>query len=223
MKFKTPLITLGAGLVVAGVLFALDVSLTRDAGGDDSEATPVAQASGSTPVTEPAPSPTLVEVPGDGSGPAAVDGTVTYAGYVDGGGASLAIVVNNGKALAYVCDGMAAEAWLEGTMSNGLVNLTGAAGSLTGTYGNGQVTGDVSAGSTTWHFTVATAEPPSGPYRSAEELRNRLDASWVVMPDGTQVGVDRTGGTRRPAQPFDLATGTTTVDGTSVTVELAQP
>ena len=221
MKLKTPLVTLVIGLALAGVLFAVNTSINRDV---DDGAPPGELAAETTPAEDPAtatptPSPTV----GDGSGPAGVDRTITYAGWVDGGAASVAIVVNDGKAIAYVCDGVAVEAWLEGTMSDGLINLTGAGGSLTGTYGNGQVTGDITAGQTAWHFTVPTVEPPSGAYRSAEELRNRLDASWVVLPDGTQVGVDKTGGTRRPAQPFDLGSGTVTVGGTVVPVEPANP
>jgi hypothetical protein len=217
MKLKTPLITLVAGLLVAGVLYVVNTGLTRETANADPAA--VASATSTEPSPQAEPSPTI----GDGSGPAAEGQTITYAGWVDGGGASLAVVVSNGKALAYVCDGATVEAWLEGTMANGLIELTGADGSLTGTYGNGQVTGDVTAVNKSWHFTIATAEPPSGAYRSAAGLRDQLDASWVVLPDGTQVGVERTGGTRRAAAPFDLTTGTASVGGASVAVEPIEP
>jgi serine/threonine-protein kinase len=219
MKFKTPLITLAVGLVLAGAIYAIDASLTRDQAGGDAGPPPAVVVVPSTP-SEVVESPT---VPGDGSGPAAPDRTVTYAGWVDGRGATLAIVVNNGKALAYVCDGAVVEAWLEGTMTNGLIELSGAAGSLTGTYGGGEVTGEVTAGRRSWDFTIGTVQPPSGAYRSAAGLRDKLDASWVVLPDGTQVGVDRTGGEPMPAGPFDLATLVVTVDGTSVAIVPAQP
>jgi serine/threonine-protein kinase len=220
MKLKTPLVTLAVGLVVAGILFALNVSINRDVGDD---AAPDLAAASTTPSESATATPTPTPTVGDGSGPAGQGETITYAGWVDGEVATLAIVVNNGKALAYVCDGVAVEAWLEGTMSDGLINLTGAAGSLTGTYANGEVTGDVTAGQKAWHFTLPTVAPPSGAYRSAEGLRGQLDASWVVLPDGEQVGVDRTGGTPRPAAPFDLSSGTAVVGGTSVPIEPAQP
>jgi hypothetical protein len=216
MKFKTPLVTLVAGLALFGAILGVNLSLNSNEpeplAADPAETTPAATA-------EPTPTPTI----GDGSGPAATQGTVTYAGTVDGGGSSLAIVVNNGKALAYVCDGRVVEAWLEGTMANGLIELSGAEGSLTGTYGGGKVTGDVTVGAKQWTFTVATVAPPAGAYRSAEGLRDRLDASWVVLPDGTQVGVDRTGGTPRPADPFDLTSGTVTIGGTAVPINRADP
>lgn len=221
MKLKTPMVTLGVGLVVAAVLFAANTTITRNTG---AETPPAEAAAATTPAPDPTEAtPTPTPTVGDGSGPAGVDQTITYAGWVDGGGATVAVVVNEGKALAYVCDGVAVEAWLEGTMADGLINLTGAGGTLTGTYGNGQITGDITAGQTGWHFTIPTVEAPSGPYRSADGLRDRLDASWVVLPDGTQVGVDKTGGTPRPAQPFDLTSGTATVGGTSVPIEPANP
>lgn len=218
MKFKTPLITLFAGLVLFGAILGVNLGLEPDTPDPDAAA-PAATIPAETPSLTPTPTPTI----GDGSGPAAPDGTITYAGSVDGGGSSLAIVVNNGKALAYVCDGRVVEAWLNGTMANGLISLTGNGGALTGTYGSGKVTGDVTAGQKQWHFTVAVVQPPAGPYRSAQGLRDKLDASWVVLPDGSQVGVDRTDGSPGPALPFDLASNSITVDGTTVPITPAQP
>jgi len=220
MKFKTPLITLLVGIVLFGTILGVNLGLNRDEPEQDNAA-PVATVPLETASATPTPTPTPTI--GDGSGPAATDGTVTYAGSVDGGGSSLAIVVNDGKALAYVCDGRVVEAWLNGTMANGLISLTGAAGSLNGTYGNGKVTGDVTAGAKQWHFTVGVVQPPAGAYRSAQGLRDKLDASWVVLPDGSQVGVDRTDGSPGPAQAFDLASNSITVNGTTVPIARAEP
>ena len=160
---------------------------------------------------------------GDGSGNAAQQGTVTYAGSVDGGAASLAIVVNNGKAIAYVCDGKKVEAWLKGTMANGQIDLKGTAGSLKGTYGSGQVKGNVTAGAKSWGFTVKTATAPSGLYRSAASLRSKLVAGWIVLPDGKQVGVQKKNGEFSEAPPFNMNSKTATVDGTQVPIEAGNP
>ena len=136
----------------------------------------------------------------------------------------LAIVVNNGKAIAYVCDGKKVEAWLNGTMANGQVDLKGPQGSLKGTYGGGQVKGNVTAGTKSWGFTVKTATAPSGLYRSAASLRNKLDASWVVLPDGKQVGVQKNkNGETSEAPPFDVNSKTATVDGTKIPIEAGDP
>lgn len=231
MKFKAPLITLGAGLVVAGVLYTLNVDLSNDveknkaaANQATTAAAPAAPAS-TQPAADPPPStaPASSAPVGDGSGNAAQQGTVTYAGSVDGGAASLAIVVNNGKAIAYVCDGKKVEAWLNGTMANGQVDLTGPGGSLKGTYGGGQVKGTVTAGVKSWGFTIKPATAPSGLYRSAAALRNKLDASWVVLPDGRQVGVQKKNGETSEAPPFDVNSKTATVDGTKIPIESGDP
>jgi hypothetical protein len=231
MKFKAPLVTLGAGLVVAGVLYTLNVDLGNDvernkaaANQTTTAAAPAAPASTQPAADPPSTAPASGAPVGDGTGNAGQQGTVTYAGSVDGGAASLAIVVNNGKAIAYVCDGKKVEAWLDGTMANGQVDLKGPAGSLKGTYGSGQVKGTVTAGVKSWGFTVKTAAAPSGLYRSAASLRTKLNASWVVLPDGRQVGVQKdANGVTSEAPPFDMNSKTATVDGTKVPIESADP
>ncbi|GAA4244280.1 hypothetical protein [Dactylosporangium darangshiense] len=225
MKFKAPIITLGAGLAVAGVLYAMNVDLSNDVARNKTAATPTtAAASQAASAASPAAPRTSAPPPGDGTGNAAQQGTVTYAGAVDGGAASLGIVVNNGKAIAYVCDGKSAEAWLDGSMTNGEARLQSAKGTLTGTYANGQLKGTVTAGTKTWTFTVKVVAPPSGLYRSQASLRKKLDASWVVLPDGKQVGVEtRPDGTLTAAPPFDINAKTATVDGTAVTIEATSP
>jgi serine/threonine-protein kinase len=233
MKFKAPIITLGAGLVVAGVLYALNVDLTNDVARNNASATQTPTTASSQTVTKaaepppPSAAPSSAPAPaagnGNGNGNAAQQGTVTYAGAVDSGAASLGIVVNNGKAIAYVCDGKAAEAWLDGSMANGVISLKSPKGSLTGTYANGQVKGTVTAGSKTWGFTIKAVAPPSGLYRSQSSLRNKLDASWVLLPNGVQVGVENDGGTPKPARSFDVNTKTANVDGTSIPVEASSP
>lgn len=231
MKFKAPLVTLGAGLVVAGILYTLNVDLSNDVAKNKASAnqTTTAAATAAPAATQPAadPPPSAAApssaAVGDGTGNAGQQGTVTYAGSVDGGVASLAIVVNNGKAIAYVCDGKKVEAWLNGTMANGKIDLTGAKGNLSGTYGGGQVKGNVTAGAKSWGFTVKTATAPSGLYRSAAALRSKLDASWVVLPDGKQVGVQNKNGVASEAPPFDVNSKTATVDGAQVPIELGDP
>ncbi|WP_432833170.1 hypothetical protein [Dactylosporangium sp. CA-092794] len=228
MRFKAPIITLGAGLVAAGVLYALNVNLSNDVARDKTAATPTAAATTARPpAASSAPPPAASSAPaavGDGSGNAAQRGTVTYAGAVDGGAASLGIVVNNGKAIAYVCDGKAAEAWMDGNMANGQATLQGAkGGALTATYTNGQVKGTVAIGAKSWTFTLKAVSPPSGLYRSQASLRKKLDASWVVLPDGNQIGVQTEDGTARPAPNFDLSTKTVVVDGTPVAIESSTP
>jgi serine/threonine-protein kinase len=226
MKLKAPLITLGAGLVVAGVLYGMNVSVTNEAARDKAA---TAAAPAASPSQAPAPAATSAQPstppPGDGTGNAAQQGTITYAGAVDGGAASLGVVVKNGKAIAYVCDGRAAESWMDGDMANGEAQLNSAkaTGNLTATYTAAQMKGTVKAGTKTWTFTIKAVAPPSGLYRSQASLRKKLDASWIVLPDGKQVGVETRNGVLQPAPPFDVNSKTAVVDGTAVTIEPTSP
>ncbi len=81
-------------------------------------------------------------------------------------------------------------------------------------------TGSVAAGGHQWTFTARTVTAPSGLYRASAEVRGaRIVAGWIVLADGSQVGLVDTGdpdagGTAAPAPTLDPATGTATVDGT---------
>ena len=78
-----------------------------------------------------------------------------------------------------------------------------------------------------------TQAPPDGsqqlaPTAHAEEaqarLRNaRVVGSWIVLPDGSQVGVATVRGVKQPAPPFDEDTKKATVDGNTVTVTEVEP
>ncbi|MER7276691.1 hypothetical protein ABT369_19830 [Dactylosporangium sp. NPDC000244] len=225
MNIKAPLITLGAGLAVAGVLYGMNVSVTNNAAPAALPPPSAGPSSGPPAGPSAGPSSSPSAPPGDGTGNAAKQGTITYAGAVDGGAASLGVVVNNGKAIAYVCDGRSAESWLDGEMSNGEAqfNRAKATGTLTATYTAAQMKGTVTAGTKTWTFTIKAVAPPSGLYRSQSSLRKKLDASWIVLPDGKQVGVENNNGVLQPAPPFDVTTRSASVDGTTVTIEPTSP
>ena len=218
MKLKGPLVTLFAGLCLAAVLFGLNVHVNhRDAPSAGGKATP--------PPTTAAAAPSSAAAAPKPAAPSAVpEGKNTFAGETDGGAAGLAIATDNGKAVAYVCDGRAAEAWVTGTAAQGQISLVGKKGSLTGTYSNGVATGTVTVGSKQWHFTIKLAKPPSGLYRSAAGVRQRLNATWAVTPDGKQYGLAwDPNGTSRPAPAFDTSTFTVDLNGDKLPVEPGNP
>lgn len=169
---RTPVITLLAGFAVAAVLLVMSSIAAKNA----SKPKPPAAA----PTTAAA-SPT----------PAAPKVTATWAGKVDGGGASIAIAVKDGVAVAYLCDGKVGEIWMQGTAEAGKLTLTSKDGaSLTGTFGNGKAEGTITSPNANWKFTAPTAQPPSGLYRLAKLVESaKVVCGWVVLPDGTQVGV----------------------------------
>ncbi|MEV6873272.1 hypothetical protein [Amycolatopsis sp. NPDC051128] len=213
MKRPGPLFTLLAGVVLAGGIGI--VNLATGTG-----VAPVAgtASAGSTPSAAPAPPTTvaLSEAPKP-EAPARAD----YAGRVVGGGASVAVSVRDGHAIAYVCDGKKVEAWLQGATAGGKLDLKDAKNAtLTGSFDATAVTGTVTALGRTWQFTAPVAKKPAGLYRAAPKVRGKAGkVGWIVQPDGSQVGVLTTDEDSSPAPVLDPAAGTATVDGAPVTAE----
>jgi hypothetical protein len=210
MKRKGPIITLAAGLLLAAVLLLVDLSVTkkRDAANTAADK-PVAAVVKNTPApTTPAPTPTATQ-------PAAVGTQTTYAGKAGAG--TIAIAVKDGKAVAYLCDGHTTEAWLQGTVQNGAINLTGSKNaSLTGSLANGAASGSVTAAGRQWTFTAKVVAPPSGLYRAAANVRGaQIVGGWIVLENGQQIGMVDYGDHEEAAPPL---TGTSAnIGGTPVT------
>jgi hypothetical protein len=215
MKLTGPTITLVAGALLGCGLLA--ANLSRNSGDDPVDDVAAASAP-ATPA--PTPAPTAEPTTAPTTAPPAKPVSATWAGHVKGGGASIAIVARKGVAIAYVCDGGRVEAWLKGTAKDGELALTGKGKSrLTGTFGNGRARGAVrAAGGARWTFDVAVAKKPSGLYRSTRQVRSAtVKAGWIVLPDGSQVGVFTTDGRDpEPAPKLDTASGTAVVDGTTL-------
>lgn len=190
---RTPVLTLLAGLALAAVLVTMSsIASSR----------PAPVAANPNPVATSAAAPT----PSASPTPAAVKVNATWAGEVDGGGATIAISVKDGVAVAYLCDGKKAEAWLQGTAADGKLSLTGKdVASLTGTFGGGKATGTVVAAGKQWSFTAPNAVAPSGLYRAAEIVNTaKVVCGWIVLADGRQVGVCTTDGQPAPAPRLDV-------------------
>jgi serine/threonine-protein kinase len=213
MTRKGPLLTLlGGGALAAGLLIA---SINAATGGDDpgralggDGATPTATAS---PEPSPLPTPEPEEEPEP----------VTYVGWADGNVASVAIVVNGDEALAYVCDGVAVEAWLSGPAAGGELSLSGENGSLTAGHDGARATGRTTVGGREFSFTIEAVAAPEGLYRFADTVAGGADVvgGWIVLPDGTQVGILTVDGSPAPAPVLDVGTGRAEIEGTRVTVE----
>jgi serine/threonine-protein kinase len=215
MNLRGPYVTLVAGLAVAGVVAAMSVDATSDA---TAEAAARAAAAAS-----PAPSPGASRDDGAPSptppAPAPTRKAV-YAGRVDGGAATVAVSVKGDKAIAYVCDGNRVEAWMSGTVTGDRLTLGGDGNaSLTAEIQGGRLAGTVSAKRKSWTFDVARVRKPSGLYQAAANVAGaRVVGSWIVLPDGTQVGVLATDGEPGPAPEFDEDSATVAVDGGSLIV-----
>jgi serine/threonine-protein kinase len=224
MARNGPLYTLlSGGVLGVGLLVAAMVATPDETAADDqaplAEATETQPAEAPDPTPEPTPEPTTEPAPSPTETQAAE--SVTYVGYVDGGGASVAVIVTGDEAIAYLCDGSSAEAWLDGSADGGELDLTGERGSLTGDFDALQASGQAAADDQTWTFTIEAVEPPEGLYRFADTIAGGAEVvgGWIVLPDGTQVGALNVDGQTQPAPALDVESGQATVNGTVVTPE----
>jgi serine/threonine protein kinase len=230
---RGPLITLGAAALVAAVMAGLNVS--ADAGARTSSlvtqvsipppVSPVEAGPSGSSTAAPGPAGTLPPTSEVALPPLSTAGPeklrVTMAGKVDDDAGTLAISIRDGQAIAYICDGDRLEAWLKGTARNGLLNLTGKKDSkITGLFDANRAAGEITVEGRSHRFEIGVVRKPSGLYRLAGQVGGaRVAGSWIVLPDGRQVGVLIRGDGEQigPAPVLDVTNRTTTVDGATVT------
>jgi serine/threonine-protein kinase len=151
---------------------------------------------------------------------------ITFAGRVKGGKATVAITAKGDQAIAYVCDGKNIESWLQGSAADGKLDLSSkdSTDALTGTFTKGRAKGTITVGDQQFTFDVAKATKPSGFYRTAADVRGaRVVGGWIVLADGTQVGLASFAGTSVPAPRLDVQSGRATVFGADLTASPANP
>ncbi|WP_086840035.1 hypothetical protein [Amycolatopsis kentuckyensis] len=216
MKHPGPLFTLLAGALLAGGISVADLATGTGAPTVAGSASAVGAASATTS----APPPAATAPPSEPPKPD-VPARADYAGKVTGGGASIAVSARDGHAIAYVCDGKKLEAWLQGVTVGGKLDLKGAPDAgLTGSFDASSATGTVTAAGKTYSFTVPTAKKPAGLYRATPKVKGKAArVGWIVLPDGSQVGILTTDEGPATAPPLDPAAATATVDGAPVTAE----
>ena len=180
MKIKTPYLTLLTGAALGAVLLVASMLATPKAPASPAAAaTPAPASSAAAQPSSASPTPTATAV-------ANVPARANYAGEVNGGGASVAISIHRGQAIAYVCNGSVIEAWLKGTAANGHLTMTGKGQArLSATYRSKRAVGHVVAHGIRYTFSAPAVHKPSGLYRAiADRARcqdqGRLDraARW---------------------------------------------
>ena len=230
MRRNGPLLTLLAGIVVAAVLFLLSMQASRSGGPAPaavSEPQPsVSAARGADPLLRTETPEEAVGVPEDvDKEPLAAQSTPdgTWAGHLQPG--TLAFSIKDGQAIAYFCDGKRVEAWLKGPARDGKLDLTGKKGAtLTGTVDKAHALGKVTVGGRAWDFDIKAVTKPSGLYRAAADVRGaKLVGGWIVLADGSQVGLATVGGKLTTPSRVDVTSGRATVDGATVTAVPADP
>jgi hypothetical protein len=231
MKRNGPLITLLLGAGLAAVLFLLSMQATRisnaatgpvanSAAAGDTAAVPPPSGPDPVPGTEPVParSAPVPDAPEVAKEPLARPASLsaTWAGRLRPG--SLAISINDGKAIAYLCDGKRLEAWLKGTATDGSLALTGKNGAtLVGRFSKSQATGTVTVRDRTTDFRIKAVKKPSGLYRFAAKVRDaEIVGGWIVLDNGSQVGLATVSGVQTRPSALDLTTRTAKINGIMV-------
>ncbi|MFC4123578.1 hypothetical protein [Nocardia rhizosphaerae] len=199
-----PWLTLAAVGVLGGTLFVVNMAQDTTTSTEAVAPPPTAATTQATAQDETAATPFPAEADYVGTTSLASGATLT-----------LAITVEGEKAIAYACDGVAIESWLDGPAEAGTLRLTGKnAASFDGDFDGDAVTGSLAIGGKQWTFTAAPVQPPAGLYvYEAAGVRQ----SWITDGAGRVTGVQRAAdGTTTPA-PALRPDGTATVAGAEVT------
>jgi len=215
MHNRGPIVTLLAVGGLALVLFGVNMASIGDPVAEPAPAGAAVTATASPSATA---SPTAART---ATPSATAPAEAAYAGRTSGNEAAVAIAVKAGKAVAYVCDGKRAEAWLQGTLTDGKLTLQGKGGAaLTGTVEGSAVFGTVRVGGISWPYSAQVAKRPAGLYRADAAIRgvqNRI--GWIVLQDGRQVGIRAAAEGPAPAPPLNPGEGAVTLDGIRVPVQ----
>ncbi len=198
---------MNARSILLTTLCAVTVLLTGCAADTDSgppaSSSPAATSAVATSTTAAASDPIIERIPS----PFTTDPQVrdTYLGAVDGSDAYIAVVVADGRAVAFVCDGEQLWAWLTGTVTPPVASLTPDTagklelsgpdgGRLTGELRDGAVTGTVTlAGVDGGAFTARPAAADEGVYRAAVTKDGQpWTLGWILRADGMR-GLLRSG------------------------------
>ena len=223
MKHRSPLVTLAAVALAFAIMFT--VNMLSGPPGSSSAGTAGPSAAPTTgAATSPSPQPTKTAVATSSvSASESVEDNkfpekVVYAGRTDDGSATIAVAVLGDQAAAYLCDGRSVESWFRGTVEGADISLKSKSGStLEATLDGDHIKGTVEIKNDTQKFEINEANKPAGLYRARG---SKTTIGWIVLEDGSQVGVQTTGTDSSAAPQLDPENPQVTVDGESLNAAL---
>ncbi len=195
---RTPYVSLaGAGLVLAAILGGNTIF----AGPGHSSTGPANIPVAATPSWAPTavrshpPEPKIESRAHDGFPDEAV-----YAGRT--GRIAVAVAVSGNRAAAYLCDGRRIEAWLTGSVDGDELRLSGKRGArLEGQLTRAGLVGEFTVRDRSYDYAIELADEPAGLYRG-ESDDGEIVIGWIVLPDGSEVGLQTDPSGVRAAPPF---------------------
>ncbi len=140
-----------------------------------------------------------------------------YAGRTRDDSAAIAVAVLGEKAAAYLCDGRNVESWMRGTVDGDEIELESKAGAkLEAKLDGNRLKGTIEVNDEKLRFEIAEAEKPAGLYRAKG---SKTTIGWIVLPDGSQVGIQTTGEESSAAPELDPDAPQVSVDGEQLDAE----
>jgi hypothetical protein len=217
VKHRSPLLTLAAVAVAFAIMFTVNMLASPPGSSSTGTATPAAPTTASTrPGSQEAgtaaasPSPSATKSAEDSKFPQ----KVVYAGRAEDGAGAIAIAVLGTQAAAYFCDGRSVESWFRGTVTGSDISLKSKDGAtLQASLDGDHLKGSLRIKNERVRFEINEAKKPAGLYRARG---SKTTIGWIVLEDGSEVGVQTTGQDSTPAPELDPENPQVTVDGTEL-------
>jgi hypothetical protein len=216
MKHRSPLFTLAAVALAFAIMFTVNMLASppgnRSAEPANPPAPPATTAANSTspsPAETPAasPSPTATKSVEDSKFPE----KIVYAGRAEDGAGGIAVAVLGTQSAAYFCDGRSVEAWYRGPVTGAHISLKSKKGAiLRASLDGDHLKGWLRVKNERIRFEIDEAKKPAGLYRARG---SKTTIGWIVLEDGSEVGVQATGKDSAPAPELNPDSPQVTVDG----------
>jgi hypothetical protein len=217
VKHSSPLLTLAAVAVAFAIMFTVNMLASPPGSSSTGTAAPAAPTTASTSpgsqesgTAAASPSPSATKSAEDSKFPQ----KVVYAGRAEDGAGASAVAVLGTQAAAYFCDGRSVESWFRGTVTGSDISLKSKDGAtLQASLDGDHLKGSLRIKNERVRFEINKAKKPAGLYRARG---SKTTIGWIVLEDGSEVGVQTTGQDSTPAPELDPENPQVTVDGTEL-------
>jgi hypothetical protein len=214
VKHRSPLLTLAAVAVAFAIMFTVNMLASPPGSSSTGTPTPAAPATASaspgsqeTGTAAASRSPTATKSAEDSKFPQ----KVVYAGRAEDGAGAIAVAVLGTQAAAYFCDGRSVESWFRGTVTGSDISLKSKDGAtLQASLDGDHLKGSLRIKNERVKFEINEAKKPAGLYRARG---SKTTIGWIVLEDGSEVGLQTTGQDSTPAPELDPEDPQVTVDG----------
>lgn len=216
MKHRSPLITLAAVAVAFAIMFIINMSVSPPGGSSTGTATPppapaTAVTNSPVPQTSETSAASASASPSTSVDESKFPNKIVYAGRAEDGAGAIAVAVLGTQAAAYFCDGRSVESWFRGAVQGGDISLKSKdGGTLQASLDGDHLKGALRIKNQRVRFEINKAKKPAGLYRARG---SKTTIGWIVLEDGSEVGVQTTDQNSMAAPELDPENPQVTVDG----------